>query len=409
MEASRHVKYLIVGGGVAAAHASVGIRDLDTEGSVLIVGDEPTFPYDRPPLSKSLLEGKTTPEDAESKDPSFYEKNAIEILSGVRATKLDRTAKTVTLDNGETVGYEQVLLATGAEPKKPDLPGIDLPGVLLLRKVSQSLAIREAIEKAEKAVLVGAGYIGTEVADRCIAGDVAVTIIEPSEYPWAKFASPVTGGHLRRYFEGRGATFRFGDEVAAILGEGQVTGVRTKKGVEFPADFVVIGVGVELNLDLAKEAGLEIDEKHGVVVDETLRTADPNVWVAGDIAAFPDSTIGKRWHAEHYLNGKWQGRQVGRNMAGAGEPYRKVPYFFSDMVETHMVLRGDPQGGKSAKVFGDATSGEYTELYAREDGTLAMGLAFSADEKKLDPIADKLEEWVLAKRPVSEISESELP
>jgi 3-phenylpropionate/trans-cinnamate dioxygenase ferredoxin reductase subunit len=258
-------------------------------------------------------------------------------------------------------------------------------------------------------VLVGVGYIGTEVADRCIAGDVAVTIIEPSEYPWAKFASPVTGGHLRRYFERRGATFRFGDEVAAILGEGQVTGVRTKKGVEFPADFVVIGVGVELNLDLAKEAGLEIDEKHGVVVDETLRTADPNVWVAGDIAAFPDSTIGKRWHAEHYLNGKWQGRQVGRNMAGAGEPYRKVPYFFSDMVETHMVLRGDPQGGKSAKVIGDATSGEYTELYAREDGTLAMGLAFSADEKKLDPIADKLEEWVLARRPVSEILEAELP
>lgn len=408
MEATRQAKYLIVGGGVAAAHASVGIRELDQEGSVLIVGDEPTYPYDRPPLSKSLLEGKTTPEDAESKDPSFYEKNDIQLLSGVRATKLDREARTVTLDNGEMVAYERLLLATGAEPKKPDLPGIDLPGVLLLRKVSQSLAIREAIEKAETAVLVGAGYIGTEVADRCIAGDVAVTIIEPSEYPWAKFASPVTGGHLRRYFEGRGATFRFGDEVAAFVGEGRVEKVRTKQGVEFPADFVVVGVGVELNLDLAKEAGLEIDEKHGVVVDETLKTADPNIWVAGDIAAFPDSTIGKRWHAEHYLNGKWQGRQVGRNMAGAGEPYRKVPYFFSDMVDTHMVLRGDPQGGKSAKVFGDATTGEYTELYAREDGTLAMGLAFSADEKKLDPIADKLEEWVLAKRKVAEIEESEL-
>jgi 3-phenylpropionate/trans-cinnamate dioxygenase ferredoxin reductase subunit len=408
MEASRQVQYLIVGGGVAAAHASVGIRDLDTEGSVLIVGDEPTYPYDRPPLSKSLLEGKTTPEDAESKDSSFYEKNNIQLLSGVRATKLDREAKTVTLDNGETVAYERLLLATGAEPKRPELPGIDLPGVLLLRKVSQSLAIREAIEKSEKAVLVGAGYIGTEVADRCLAGDVAVTIIEPSEYPWAKFASPVTGGHLRRYFEGRGATFRFGDEVAAIVGESRVEKVRTKQGVEFPADFVVVGVGVELNLDLAKEAGLEIDEKHGVVVDETLKTADPNIWVAGDIAAFPDSTVGKRWHVEHYLNGKWQGRQVGRNMAGAGEPYRKVPYFFSDMIDTHMVLRGDPQGGKSAKVFGDATTGEYTELYAREDGTLAMGLAFSADEKKLDPIADKLEEWVLAKRKVAEIQESEL-
>lgn len=409
MEATRQVKYLIVGGGVAAAHASVGIRDLDSEGSVLIVGDEPTLPYDRPPLSKSLLEGKTTPEDAESKDPSFYEKNGIEVLSGVRATSLDRAAKTVTLDSEETVGYERLLLATGAEAKRPDLPGVDLKGVIFLRKVSQSLAIRDAIGAAKTAVMVGAGYIGTEVADRCIAGDVAVTIIEPSDYPWAKFASPVTGGHLRRYFEGRGATFRFGEEVAALLGEGSVTGVRTKKEAEIPADLVVVGVGVDLNLDLAKDAGLEIDEKHGVVVDETLRTADESVWVAGDIAAFYDTTIGKRWHAEHYLNGKWQGRQAGRNMAGAGEPYVKVPYFFSDMVDTHMVLRGDPQGGKSAKVFGDATTGEYTELYAREDGTLAMGLAFSADEKKLDPIADKLEEWVLAKRKVAEIEEAELP
>lgn len=408
MGENRQVEYLIVGGGVAAAHASVGIRDLDTEGSVLIVGDEPTFPYDRPPLSKSLLEGKTTPEDAESKDPSFYEKNGIEVLSGVRATSLDRAAKTVTLDNGETVQYERLLLATGAEAKRPDLPGVDLQGVLFLRKVSQSLAIRDALKTAHQAVMVGAGYIGTEVADRAIAAEVGVTIIEPSEYPWSKFASPVTGGHLRRYFEGRGASFRFGDQVAEILGEGRVSGVRTKQGIEVPADLVVIGVGVELNLDLAKEAVLEIDEKHGVVVDETLRTADESIWVAGDIAAFYDTTIGKRWHAEHYLNGKWQGRQAGRNMAGAGEAYAKVPYFFSDMVETHMVLRGDPQGGKSAKVFGDAMSGEFTELYAREDGTLAMGLAFSADEKKLDPIADKLEEWVLAKRKVSEIEESEL-
>ncbi|MGV3615512.1 MAG: NAD(P)/FAD-dependent oxidoreductase [Fimbriimonas sp.] len=404
MEATRNVKYLLIGGGVASAHAAVGIRDLDKEGSILIVTDEPRLPYDRPPLSKSLLEGKTTPEDAESKDPSFYEQNGVEVRSGIRAVKIDRENRTVELSIGDKVGYEQLLLATGAEAKRPDLPGIDLPGVILLRKVDQSVEIRDAIGKAKTAVMVGAGYVGTEVGDRCLKGGVGVTIVEPAEYPWSKFASPVTGGHLRRYFEGRGATLRLGDEVAAIDGDGKVERVRTKGGAILPADLVVVGVGVELNLDLAKEAGLEIDEKHGVVVDETLRTADPNIWVAGDIAAFPDSTIGKRWHAEHYLNGKWQGRQVGRNMAGANEPYRKVPYFFSDMVETHMVLRGDPQGGKSAKVIGDALTGEYVELYAREDGSLAMGLAFSADEKRLDPIADALEGLVLERRAVAEIS-----
>jgi 3-phenylpropionate/trans-cinnamate dioxygenase ferredoxin reductase subunit len=403
METSSQVKYLIVGGGVASAHAAVGIRDLDADGSVMIVGQEPRLPYDRPPLSKGMLLGKADPEDAESKDPSFYTDNGIEVRRGVRALRVDRPARTVTLSDGTSVAYENLLLATGAEPKRPDLPGVNLPGVHLLRKVDDSLAIRDALGSAKTTVMVGAGYIGTEVADRCLERGVAVTLIEPSDHPWSKFASPVTGGYLQRYLEGRGGKF-LKDEVAAFEGEGRVQRVRTKGGQVLEADLVVVGVGVSLNLDLAKEAGLEIDGKHGVVVDETLRTADPHVWVAGDIAAFFDSTIGKRWHAEHYLNGKWQGRQVGRNMAGAGEPYRRVPYFFSDMVATHMVLRGDPQGGKSAKVIGDPEAGEYVELYAREDGTLAMGLAFSADEKKLDPLADKLEELVLQRPKVEELT-----
>jgi 3-phenylpropionate/trans-cinnamate dioxygenase ferredoxin reductase subunit len=406
MSNTLNVKYLIIGGGAAGANAAVGIRSLDKEGSVLIVGQEGWWPYDRPPLSKTLLQGKSTPEDAESKDPSWYPKNDVQVSRKVRAVELDLAAKSVTLDEESVVTYEKLLIATGARPKKLGVKGEDLVGVHLFRTIEDSLSVREALTGAKKTLLVGSGYIGIEVGAAALTGETELAILDPGDRPLSKSTSPTSGKFIQRYFESKGATFYFQEEVAEILGENRVEGVLTKSGKRIACDLLVIGVGIDQNLELAESAGLATDEKNGIIVDETLRSEDPSVYVAGDAAAFYDVNLGKRWHAGHYLNAKWQGALAGKNMAGGAEKYDKIPYFFSDFLDLHLVLRGDPTGGKVAKMIGDPTTGEFIELSRRDDGTLAMGLAVSRDESKLDRISDKLEELFRAKALVEDLDDS---
>jgi 3-phenylpropionate/trans-cinnamate dioxygenase ferredoxin reductase subunit len=400
------VKYVIVGGGAAAANAAVGIRELDQAGSVLILGKEKWWPYDRPPLSKGMLLGKVTPEDAESKDPSWYEKNNVQVRRDTPVKSIDRTSKTVVTESGESFQYERLLIATGATPKPAPVEGADLEGVHLFRTVDDSLAVRKSFETAKEAVFIGTGYIGLEVGSAALTQGLNVTFVDPTEHPWAKNTSSMTGFFLKRAFEAKGAKFYQGKEVAKITGEGRVTGVVLKSGEVIPADVVVVGIGVTLNTDLAKACGLTVDEKNGVSVDAKLRTEDPDVYVAGDIAYFDDVSIGRKWHAEHFLSARWQGKQAGRNMAGADETYNRVPYFFSDFLDLHMALRGDPQGGKSIGAVGEPETGDYVELYAREDGTLAMGLAISHSEPTVDKASEILEKLISERAVARELSSS---
>ncbi len=228
-----------------------------------------------------------------------------------------------------------------------------------------------------------------------------MTVVEPSDYPWSKFGSRQLGKFLQSYYEQKGVQFLMREEAARIDGigeDGPATGVTTKSGRSLKADVVLIAVGAALNTDLAREAGLEVDPQQGVKVNEYLQpAADPNIWVAGDIAFFNDIALGKQWHAEHHLNAKWQGQAAGANMAGANQPYDKIPYFFSDEFDIHMILRGDPQGGKNSVIAGSLEGAEFTELYYNDEGRLTMGIAISHDEPKLDPISDTLERLIRAK------------
>ena len=385
---------MIVGGGAAAANEAVGIRELNPEGSVLIVGQEKWWPYDRPPLSKGLIKGTMTAEDAESKDPSWYEKNNVQVRRGTKAISVDRGAKTVGLDDGSTIGYGKLLLATGSLPNRLPLPGIDLAGVHLFRTADDSLAVKAAAVSGERAILIGTGYIGLEVASSLLTHGVKSILIDPAPHPWSRLGSPTVGDFLKGVYEAAGFEFRLGQEPVKLLGENAVEGVVLKSGEQIAGKLVVIGAGVSLNVALAKACGLEADEKEGVAADPHLRTSDPDIYVAGDIACVEDAAMGKSWHAEHQLNAKWQGKQAGRNMAGAGEKYERVPYFFSDFLDLHFILRGYPGAGTSFGVLGDVASGEFVELYARPDGTLAMATGMSRDEPKLDKISDRLEALV---------------
>jgi 3-phenylpropionate/trans-cinnamate dioxygenase ferredoxin reductase component len=393
-------KYALVGG-MAAVFAAQSIRELDKEGNIILIGDEPHPPYDRPPLSKQMLaKDDYSPDDAYSKFDDFYPKNQIELRRAVRVTAVDKQARSITTDDGNTFTYEKLLLATGARARSLDVPGASRTGVFLLRRIEDSVAIRQALQASKRVAVIGSGFLGMEVAADGLSRGLEVAIVEPKGHAWAKFASEQLGKFIQGYYESKGGCFHLNTEATAFEGEGEngaVRRVRTKSGEEIPVDAVIVAVGAELNLDLAQAAGLDVDPKDGVKVDEFLRTSDPNIWAAGDIACFQDVALGKRWHVEHHLNAKWQGQAVGKVMAGDRTPYDKVPYFFSDFLDLHMILRGDSQGGKRSVVAGDLAGGEFTELYMDDSGRLVMGVSISHEEPKLDPISDTLERLIRAK------------
>lgn len=397
--------YLLIGGGRTSANAAQAIRESDSSGSIMIVAGEDRKPYDRPPLSKTFIEGKPpNPDDVESKPDDFFDKHNVGLIRGVSATKVDRANKSVELADGRTLKYGKLLLATGATPNKLDIPGHDRDNLYYLRSVDDSMKIRDAAKSAKSAVLIGAGYIGTEVgATLCTLG-LQCTVIGREGRLWDKFLSEGTSNWLGSYFEGKGVKLRLNASTSEIVD----SGVKLANGEVIEGEIVVVGIGVKQNVGLAKDAGLNVDHD-GVITDSTLKTSDPNIWAAGDIASYDDVNFGKRWHLEHYMNADWQGTQVGKNMAGAAEAFAKIPYFYSDMFDLSFVLRGDAAGGKSVKVIGDMDSAEFIELYAYPGGRLAMGLAFVRDYKKQDPIGDKIEQYILEKRQAAELTDTDFP
>ncbi|MBW3622375.1 MAG: FAD-dependent oxidoreductase [Armatimonadetes bacterium] len=405
----QNVNYLLIGGGLASANAAAAIRERDNDGSILIIGMEPYFPYDRPPYSKNFLtDNEMSPDATFSKPEEFYGEHRIQLHTGVKATKIDRENRIVTLDSGDTIRYEKLLLATGARPNALGVPGEDLIGVFLLREAEDGIHIRQALRNSRKAVMIGAGFIGMEVAADCVVEGIDTTVLTHGDTIWSQLRpSPAIQEFLRSTYESKGVKFLFNEDVAAFEGEGSLRAVRTKSGKSVEADFCVVAVGVSLNSELAKEAGLEVNEKGAIRVSSTLQTSDPNIWAAGDVACFKDVALDKEWHVEHYMNAMWQGETVGANMAGEERPYDRVAYFFSDEFDLHMIMRGDPDRAKSAKVIGEMQSGNFVELYADDTDSLRMGVAFNHDEEKLEPISDTLESLIRERRKVAQIDPSE--
>lgn len=394
--------YLLIGGGRTSANAAQSIRAVDKEGTIAIVASEDRKPYDRPPLSKNFLVGRPpNAEDVESKPDDFFDVQSVELLRGVAAEAIDRIAKTVRLADGRTIGYGKLLIATGSRPRHLDLPGSDQ--VLYLRTADDAIAIRDRAKAVKNVTVIGAGFIGTEVASWLTDAGAKTTVIGREPYPWTKFLSPTSGAFLRDYLQSRGVEMRLNSNPARIEG----TVCVLEDGSRIDGDAIVAGLGVDLNTEIAAKAGLELDEKKAIKTDSTLKTDDPYIWAAGDVSAFFDKTAGKRWHAEHYMNATWQGEQVGKNMAGQVSDYEKVAYFFADMFDISFVLRGDAQSNQNpVKIIGDVDGAEFIELFADANGKLVMGLAFTRDGKKQDLISDKLEEAILAGRPAGELDEA---
>ncbi|MBI1912161.1 MAG: NAD(P)/FAD-dependent oxidoreductase [Deltaproteobacteria bacterium] len=329
--AEQSFKYIIVGGGLAGASAIQGIREVDTKGPILLIGAEKHLPYDRPPLTKKLWFGKKKVEDIFLQKKDFYDNNGVTLLLGTNAVELDATHKTVTDENGETYRYEKLLIATGGLPRSLPIAGGDLEGLCYYRTLDDYENIRKQAVEGASAIIIGGGFIGSEIAAALNMNKIDVTMIYPSSYLVNKVFPEQLGVALQKHFMEKGIRI-FAKSKPELITAGHHRFItKIENGPAIESDMVIVGVGISPVLDLARTAGL--DTGNGIVVNEFLQTSNPDIYAAGDNAFFPYQALGIKTRVEHWDNALTQGKYAGRNMAGEKESYTHMPYFFSDLFE----------------------------------------------------------------------------
>jgi len=330
--------FLIVGASLAGAKAAETLRAEGFDGRVVLLGDEPQRPYERPPLSKEYLRGEKDFDAAAVHSAGFYDEQQIELRASTVVTGVDPGASEVTLSSGVRIGYDRLLVATGAAPRRLSVPGADLDGVYYLRSVTDADTLRQALTSSAQVVVIGAGWIGAEVAASARQLGATVAMVELASVPLERVLGPEVGAIYRDLHAEHGVDLHFGVGVDALLGSTAVEAVRLSDGTVLPATAVVVGVGVTPRVELAEAAGLSID--NGIVVDEHLQTSAPGVFAAGDVANAFHPRYGTRIRLEHWSAALNQGPVAARNMLGKATVYDRTPYFFSDQYDLGMEYRG---------------------------------------------------------------------
>ncbi len=382
------IDYLIIGGGLAAAMAAEAIRERGVGGRVVIVTDDAERPYHRPPLSKEYLRGDQERREVFVHPVEWYAEQGVELMNGVRATGLDPKLHQVTLDDGRTLEYKKLLLATGGTPKHLDIPGADLEGIHYLRWLNDSEAIRSAAAKAKHAAVIGGSFIGVEVAAALVGYKVDTTMIVKGKTIWSSFLPEELAMFFQQTLADHGVKFVTEDEAVRILphsGQMHADRVATKKGHTVGGDLIIAGVGITLNRELADAALLDYDaETQGVKVNEYLQTSDPDIYAAGDIAAFPDPVFGTL-RIEHWDTALSQGKTAGANMAGANEPYDHVQYYFSDLFDLGIEVLGHPKPDAHIIVRGKIEDRTFAALYLDGSRDIVVGaLTVNRPPEELD-------------------------
>jgi 3-phenylpropionate/trans-cinnamate dioxygenase ferredoxin reductase component len=372
---SRQVDFLLIGGGMAAAHCAAELRKRGAEGSILLAGREPEPPYERPPLSKEYLRGEAERSDAFVNPPGWYEENGVELLTGVNAISLDPAARTAKLQGGEEVCFDQALLATGAMVNILRVEGAENEGIHYLRAFGNSDAIRVEAEAAEHVVLIGGSYIAGEVAASLTAKGVNCTMAMIEDVAFSRTFGEDAGRWLQQRLEDHGVTVHGGAELDAFEGDGRVRSVLTKNGLAIECDAVVVGAGVRADAMLAQRAGLEVDD--GIVCDSKLRTSAEGIYAAGDCCSYDSVVHGRRLRVEHWDVAMQQGMHAAANMLGEERDYDVVPYFFSDLADwASLEYVGPAQDWEDEVWRGDRDAGEFSVWYLKDDrvaGCLSVG------------------------------------
>jgi len=356
----------IIGGGAAGLAAADMLRRQGFAGPVTILSADDSPPVDRPNLSKDFLAGTAPPEWMPLRPPEWYAERRIELRLGARVAALDAARKSVQLENGESREFGALLLATGADPVKLPIEGASPSQLHTLRSFADSRALVERASSAKQVAVVGASFIGLEVAASLRARGVGVHVIAPEAQPLEKVMGPEVGRFVRRLHEEHGVVFHLGETVARVEGRTAVL----KGGARVDADFVVLGVGVRPNVALAERAGLRVDR--GVVVDAYLETSAPGVFAAGDIARWPEPHSGESVRIEHWVVAERQGQVAARNILGAREPYTNVPYFWSQHYDVTLRYVGHAEKWDAVAIDGDLDAEDCRIAYTRGGRTLAV-------------------------------------
>ena len=395
---SKDATYLIVGASLGGAKAAETLRAAGFDGQVTLIGQETDLPYERPALSKDYLQGKAKRESIYVHPREWYDEHSITLRLGARVVGIDRAQHEVTLEDGDRAGYSKLLLTNGSSPRPLRLPGAELDGVHYLRTVGDSDLIRAAIAESSRIAVVGAGWIGLECAAAArLAGD-EVTLLEAAELPLLRVLGPEVAQVFAALHRDHGVDLRFGAQIAEITGSGgHADGVRLADGTRIEADAVIVGVGISPNTGLAEAAGLEIS--NGVRVDAQLRSADPDISAAGDVASAFHPLFGQHIRVEHWANALNQPQTAARAMLGQDVSYDRVPYFYSDQYDLGMEYSGYVEpGGYDQVVFrGDVGRREFVAFWLGSGGQVLAGMNVNVWD-----VNDQVQALVRSRQPVDQ-------
>ncbi len=360
---------VIVGASLAGATAVQTLRGEGFDGRIVLLGEEPELPYERPPLSKGYLTGDTRREQVHLHEPEFYVEHDIELRVCAAVVEVDRTSSEVVLAGGERLRFDRLLLATGAAPRRLSVPGSDLDGICYLRDLGDADVLRARFEQGGRLVVIGAGWIGAEIAASARQQGLDVTVLDPAPVPLARVLGPHVGTFFRDLHARHGVRLLLGDGLDRFEGAGRVQQVVTSDGRRLDADLVVVGIGVQPRTQLAERAGLAVDD--GIVVDELLATGDPRIFAAGDVARARHPYYGEHLRVEHWGVARDHGAVAARSMLGGGTAYQALPYFFSDQYDLGLEYRGRASATDRVVFRGDPDSGAFLAFWLREQRVLA--------------------------------------
>ncbi|MCW4352418.1 FAD-dependent oxidoreductase [Hoyosella sp. YIM 151337] len=372
---TEHPPIVIVGAGLAGAKTAEALRDLDYPGRVVLIGAEEHLPYDRPPLSKGYVMGKKTRTDITLLPPQWYRDHHVDVLLGTEISAIDRDAKQVLLPDTSAIEYSRLVLATGSAPRRLTVPGADADGVFYLRTVDQSDALIDLLRGGGRLAIIGAGWIGLEIAAAARSQDLTVSVVETAPVPLLGALGPEMGSVFAEIHREHGVDLHLGSGVEEITTTaGTANGVRLSSGDSLPADAVLVAVGAQPNVALAREAGLAVNA--GVLVDETLVTSDPDIVAVGDIADHQHPLLQRRIRVEHWANALNQPRAAASTLMGKPAPYDNLPYFFTDQYDLGMEYVGFAPQKEYARVVvrGDVARHEFVAFWLDSADRVLAGM-----------------------------------
>ena len=361
---------IIIGAGQAGHDMATALRQKKYEGRILVIGDEPSLPYRRPPLSKAFLSGDITEEQLYLKPAAAYEKHNIEVMTGVKVTGIDREAHTVTLDNGETVKYDKLAITTGGYARRLPLPGAEKPNVHYVRTIADIEHMMTQFKPGKRLVIIGGGYIGLEAASVGIKKELNVTLVEALPRLLARVTGPELSEYYYKVHTSHGVDIRLGAGVEALEGGDQVETVILSDGTRIDADLIIVGIGLIPHTELAEQAGLDVD--NGILVDLYSQTSDPDILAAGDCTNHENGFLGRRLRLESVPNASEMARVAAATICGEKVPHDSVPWFWSDQYDLKLQMVGLNQGHDQVVIRGSMEENNFSAFYLQDGVVISV-------------------------------------